>query len=99
MKYDILAREFPKFDQSTLPSIPDTWLENSWRNDTCPSFISGDPEGKHYHIFIDYQDTKDRELGDCCPRFSVCVEDGDGSVATYFESDDWSEILACVAAN
>lgn len=96
MKYEILAREFPKFDQSTLPAIPDTWAESSWHHDMCPSFTSGDPEGKHCQIFIDYADTKDRELGECCPRFCVNRMEGDDCDPVALTTDDWSEVLAYV---
>lgn len=54
--FTLLASQFPDYDRSTLPSIPDAWQDISWRNDVCPSFRITD-----YIVWIDYALADDRE--------------------------------------
>jgi hypothetical protein len=74
-------------DPATLPAIPVSWTDISWRNDMCPSFDAGT-----YHVFVDFAHPAQREYEDR-PRFVVMPKDG---LSTPFESDDWDAVLAFV---
>lgn len=91
MKYAIMNDAFGDFDQDTLPEIPESWLDASWRNDMSPSFIVGDPEGKHCRVWIDYADEKMREFPDGC-RFCAV-----GPNTYELATDNWQDILDYVA--
>jgi hypothetical protein len=83
------AIEFPDFPAADLPAIPADWSDQSWHNDACPCFHIG-----ALAVFIDYADPAMRDC-EGAPRFSVqhieaCEE--------LFSSDDWSQVLAFVAA-
>jgi hypothetical protein len=58
LEWPVMAREFPDFDQSTLPPLPAGVVETSWRNDHCPSFRL--PSG--LHLFVDYLEPSIREF-------------------------------------
>ncbi len=83
-EWPLMAREFPDFDQSTLPPIPVGAVETSWRNDTCPSFrlASG------LYLFIDYLAPALREHPE---GFRLCVKalhsSGGGDDCFDVESD------------
>ena len=66
-EWPLLAREFPEFDQSTLPPLPAGVVETSWRNDICPSFRL--PSG--LYLFIDYLAPALREFPE---SFRLCVK-------------------------
>jgi len=88
-----MAKEFPTFDQSTLPAIPAGFVDTSWVNDQCPNFLGmGDTLG----LFIDFADPADRDFPESS-RFTLHDWDG-GSVGIIAHSDDWSEILAHIIA-
>jgi hypothetical protein len=79
----MISLAFPEYDTATLPSIPATWEDISWRNDVCPSW-----QFENFHIFINAANPDDRETGG--ERFSVCnIETGD----CFLSSDNWNEIL------
>jgi hypothetical protein len=82
--------EFPDFDPATLPEIPATWADRSWRNDACPSFQT--PNG--LAVFVDYADPAWREMPGL-PRFSVQPAEADHN-EELFPSDDWAAVLAFV---
>lgn len=77
---------FPDFDPATMPAIPAGWNDQSWRNDACPSFVTGE-----YTVWIDYADPAKRENGG--PRFRVECGLGFERLAT----DEWAAVLAWVA--
>lgn len=79
--------QFPDFDPATMPAIPATWADRSWRNDNCPSFQSGE-----WTIWVDYAEPAQREHGG--PRYHV--ECGLGYVREA--TDDWAAVLARVAS-
>jgi hypothetical protein len=66
-EWPVMAREFPDFDQSTLPPIPAGAIETSWRNDQCPSFRL--PSG--LYLFVDYLS---RDLREFPESFRLCVK-------------------------
>lgn len=85
--------EFPDFDPATLPAIPPEWTDQSWHNDACPSFNTG----KGIVVFVDFENTADREFEGACQRFCVqrdpeTCDDND----VIFETDEWAEVLAFV---
>jgi hypothetical protein len=86
--------EFPDFDPATMPSIPAGWTDQSWHNDTCPSFYTSN--GKV--VFVDFADVSLREWQDG-KRFNVKV---DPEIADFneflLETDDWQEVLKFVEA-
>lgn len=83
--------EFPDFDPATMPAIPETWIDQSWHNETCPRFHT--PNG--LVVFVDFADDGDREFGGGT-RFSVHI-DGD-DLEVLHEGDDWDAVLAFVAS-
>ena len=55
MKY---KKDFPNFDYE-IPLL-EGFVDDSWRNDVCPSFYN---PHKHLKVFFDYEDTLRRECG------------------------------------
>jgi hypothetical protein len=91
----LFEEEFPDFDPTTMPSIPAGWTDQSWHNDSCPSFNTG----KGVSVFVDYADVSLREVQDDYPRFSVMCESGrDDIPVELLSTNDWDEVLAFVAA-
>jgi hypothetical protein len=77
--------EYPNFDPMTLPSIPATWIDESWASMSCPMFRA--PGGKC--VYVDYLDPDLREFPDS-KRFSVHDDELDD---VTLETDDWGEVL------
>jgi hypothetical protein len=88
-RFATLAREFPDFDLSTLPTIPDDWQDTSWHNDACPSFLN---EAAGLILFVDFADIKLREFADG-PRFNVNRWEDGNTGQILVESDDWQTVL------
>jgi hypothetical protein len=92
--------EFSEFS-GTMPAIPDSWLDVSYGNDTCPSFIVmqggvGDSNYLTCKVWIDCANPEERENPES-KRFSVTYE-RDSEYSNYvFMSDSWAEILDYVA--
>lgn len=86
MTYQI---EFPDFDPTTMPDIPEGWIDVSWHNDACPCFEV--PAG--LFVYVDYLDPAKREMGDTVPRFSILNQ------ATNFstETDSWEDVKEFVS--
>ena len=89
---DIIAREFPDFDLSTLPQIPDGFVSTAWHNESCPTWHEGDnlasPKQGDLMLAIDYADEALRE----CPggeQFNLHMYDGAGSPEFLVGSNDW----------
>lgn len=110
MTHPLMAKEFPDFDQATLPTIPAGFEDTSWHNDACPSFQH---EGLGLHLFIDYADPDDREMGspfrfrvDQLVKQSYIDNDGkdatvwewpdDGADTLVAESDDWMVVFDAI---
>ena len=92
MAYDLITKEFPDFDQATLPLIPEAWEDSSWHNDACPCFTVG-----RLQIYIDFDKVEDRELQGG-HRFCVLREAKDKlAVEDVLSTDDWQAVLAFVA--
>ena len=87
----LIAKEFPDFDVSTLPTIPFGWVDTSWHNDACPSFSNG-----NLVLFVDYAEPTMRECGPDAPRYSL-IRYGVGSEATTVATtDEWQRMLAAI---
>lgn len=96
-RFPELARAFPDFPLSDLPSIPEDWRDSSWHNDACPSFMvseNGDT-GEFLQVYIDFADPEKREYTGTPSRFSVLLSTNGATES--FDSNDWEETLAKVA--
>jgi len=80
--------EFPDFDPSWLPAIPEEWVDISWHNDACPSFKTTCDR----IVFIDYPNKKDREIP-TTTRFTVTAATEDDESMVLFMSDDWAKVI------
>lgn len=87
-------REFPDFPAADMPAIPEGFVDVSWKNDSCPSFLNVDAG---LVLFVDYLDPELREEP-TCPRFSLGVWDDGSTGWTLAATDDWAEILAALPA-
>lgn len=88
---------FADYAVATMIPIPESWTEESWHNDTAPSFspCSG-PVGEMAQIWIDYEDPAAREIPEA-KRFSFCRRDAVGELAAIYAGDDYEELLRHVA--
>lgn len=59
--------QFPNYPASAMPTLPEGFVDQSWRNDTCPSFIHATAG---LLLWVDYPDMTRRELSG--PRFTLC---------------------------
>lgn len=57
-------------------AITQTWIDQSWTNDVCPSFIH--PEMKHLKLWVEHPVSKQREHP-ASPRFALTIIDSDGA--------------------
>lgn len=83
------ADQFPDFDPATLPPIPSTWIDQSWKHELCPSWSVGS-----LRVWVNFLNSSAREV-DGQPRFIITDE---GTSDEVFSSDDWSAILDFLAA-
>lgn len=84
--------EFPHFTLDV--EIPAGFDDQSWHNNTCPSFEKKLPDGQYLIIWVDYADPEDREYGAEFPRFSIDLHDSDYChIETLIASDNWQDIL------
>lgn len=96
MKHFTIATEFPDFDATTLPPIPEGWTDSSHRNDVCPSFETAD---RRWIVWIDYADPARREFSDA-RRYTAKPLDADGCIIDDYvcseHTDDWDVILRAI---
>ncbi len=91
--------EFTDFDPATMPAIPEGFEDESWCNDTCPSFHNAELE---LTIFVDYADPAMREIENE-DRFSLSEDPRDargsrvGVMTLMLATSDWNEILQKLA--
>lgn len=84
--------EFPDFEPSTMPQIPAGWTDQSWHNDSCPSFNT-DADAI---VYIDYLNPQDREIPEG-ERFVVLTDpEFTDNTQTVFGADDWNAVLAYI---
>jgi hypothetical protein len=93
-----IAEEFPDFPFESLPPMPPSWEDMSWRNDVSPSFRAYTRNDGHcIRVWIDLPDPDEREL--CVKRYAAGWCDAEGSADTdhpFIESDDWDLVLSAV---
>jgi hypothetical protein len=95
MTYELMAKEFPEYDQATLPDIPDSWVDTSWHNDTCPSFFNEDAK---LTIHIDFAKPIEREFPGSEGRFIVMVSTAENDGPNdLLQTNDWQAVLDLVA--
>ena len=41
--------EFPDFPVEDMPTLPEGWVDASWHNDACPSFVNEKLKAGHLH--------------------------------------------------
>ena len=96
MNLDRLRREFPKFDISTLPPLPEGFFDASSFIDAAPSFEN---EERSLKVFVDYANYEDRESGRsqrfCVSRFD---EEEDDFEDVALSTNDWAEVLEFLRA-
>lgn len=82
------ATEFPDMANDTACAVmagrADAWEDTSWHNDVCPSFTCD-----VFRLWVDHEDTAQREVGPDGPRFVMMDED-----RTVLETNDWGDVLA-----
>src|SRR5688572_30019059 len=92
--YPNLSNAFTDFDLADLPAIPaEGWEDNSWCNNTCPSFYVADAE---VEVFINYADPARREIGGST-RFSVLSTAAATLNHDLLSTEDWQVVLDFVA--
>lgn len=88
---------FADYPVATMIPIPESWTEESWHNDTAPSFSPcAGPMGEMAQVWIDYEDPAAREIPEA-NRFSFCRRDAVGELAAIYAGDDYDELVRHVA--
>lgn len=88
---------FADYPVATMIPIPESWTEESWHNDTAPSFSPcAGPMGEMAQVWIDYEDPAAREIPEAA-RFSFCRRDAIGELTALYAGDDYGELLRHVA--
>lgn len=83
-------------------ALPDGFKDETWRNDTCPSFVD---ERTGLILYVDHPDPGEREIPEC-PRFTLrqmVKEDGGwqfggGHDDVVVDGDDYDEVLSHIIA-
>jgi hypothetical protein len=83
---------FPDFDPATMPAIPETWKDVSFKQDICPCFET--PSG--LFVYVDFADPSDRELEDGSRFTVITAEDKVFVVDVELITDSWEEVIALV---
>ena len=89
--------EFPDFASDTMPPIPQGFVDQSWSQDTCPTFVD---ETRKLTLWVDFADTEAREHPDST-RFTLCrygFKQGQFYVTDVYATDDWQEIIQAIAS-
>ena len=81
--------EFSDYPVADMPAIPADFVDNSWHNDVCPSFVSND---LWMTIWVDYLDPAMRETA-YEHRFRLTRGDDADLV---IETNDWQTILTII---
>lgn len=96
--FEVLAREFPDFDQATLPLIPEGFEDISHGIEGCPSFHN---TALGLVLWVDFSNEADRE-NEGLKRFSIYPCDETGAHTTDLaavDTDDWAEAQAFILAH
>ncbi|CAB3717561.1 MULTISPECIES: hypothetical protein [Achromobacter] len=96
MNLDRLRREFPRYDISTLPTLPEGYVDASERIDAAPSFVN---EERGLKVYVDYANYADRESG---RSQRYCVSRWDEEEGDYedvaLSTNDWAEVVRFLTA-
>lgn len=88
---------FSDFDGMDF-EVPEGFEDNSWRHDTCPSFVN---EALGLVLYANYKDPALREVPGA-PRFSLFERDADAAedeitdLSELAHSEDFADILAAI---
>jgi hypothetical protein len=80
----MINHAFPEYDTTTLPPIPTMWIDVSYRNDVCPSWIANE-----FHIFVERANPEEREYPEV-ERYTVLERETGG---VLLQSDNWDDVL------
>lgn len=93
MNLERLRREFPDYDITTLPTLPEGFVDASSYIDAAPSFENAE---RGLKVYVDYANYADRESGRsqrfCVSRYDEEDED------VVLSTNDWAEVLRFLAA-
>jgi hypothetical protein len=75
----LVHRQFLSYPHHDLPAIPVGWVDDSWHNDHCPSWIVGEYRDDLVKVYIDWPEVEAR-LSPSAMRYSVVLDynSGDG---------------------
>lgn len=95
--------EFPDIPAADMPDIPKTWRDVSWHNDACPCFEfmaagAGDSNYQSAVVWIAERDPALREFQNGKRFLITYYTDGRLDCLDVLETDDWTAVLAYVAA-
>lgn len=89
-------QEFRNFDFD-IPHL-EGFIDNSWHNDVCPSFVRKLNDSKEVVVWVNYADESRRECGG--KQFAIVIRDADfedkfcGDVDLEIETNSWDELTA-----
>lgn len=87
--------EFPDYPAADMPAIPSEWVDSSWHNDACPSFLVCPSLG----VFVDYAEPAGRDIPNGCRFMALRMIEGQHVEGdSLFETDEWAEMLAYAGA-
>ena len=88
--------EFPDYPAADMPALPEGFIDNSWHNNSAPSYES---RALGLNIWIDYADPKMHEI-QSGKRFQVYpIEAKFGGFLAddpILETDSWDDVLALI---
>lgn len=88
--------QFTDYPEADMPAMPAGFEDQSWKNDSCPSFHS---DAKRLTIYVDYKDDGMREIPGF-QRFMVFMTNADASLLDQTDAvvitDDWAAVEAFV---
>lgn len=85
-------REFQSFKAEWLPTIPDSWVDCSYRNDMSPSWHTGKAD---LYVFVNNPDPTLREWEGSSRYMALRTEH---NCDVVIDTDDWQELLAAIEA-
>jgi len=96
MNLERLRREFPDFDITTLPTIPEGYVDASSYIDAAPSFENEEGTLK---VYVDYANYADRASGRsqryCVSRYD---EEAGDFEDVALSTNDWAEVIRFLSA-
>jgi hypothetical protein len=85
--------EFPTFPALDV-AIPAGFVDVSWHNDVCPSFLD---ESRRMKLWIDFPESEMREFPDG-KRLTLTRVDENDEEETIIHTDDYAEVLRAIDA-